>query len=173
MTTVCSWCSADVTEGATECPSCGANLVPDGEPNVPGVTAVDAASIIRSKAAPRTSNRLLSWISGEYTSDTPSTAEAQAIAPPDLEVRREIFRLELEAEVANLQAEADALRAEAAAEGRSIEVPEGPVAAESEPAAEGAVAPEGEAATEGAASESASPDIESAEASQPEDQATG
>lgn len=121
MTTICSWCSTEVAEGVTECPSCGANLVPDGDPNVPGVTAVDAASIIRSKsAAAQPRNRLLSWISGEYTPDTPSQAEAQAIAPPDIEVRREILRLELEAEVANLQAEADALRAEAAAEGRTV-----------------------------------------------------
>ena len=120
MTAVCSWCSAEVPEGATNCPSCGANLVPDGDPNVPGVTAVDAASIIRSKTAPQPRSRLLSWISGEYVPETPSQSEAQAIAPPDLEVRREIFRLELEAEVANLQAEADALRAEAAAEGRTV-----------------------------------------------------
>ena len=126
MTAICSWCSAEVAEGATECPSCGANLVPDGDPNVPGVTAVDAASIIRSKSAAPPRSRLLSWISGEYTPDLPSKAEAQAIAPPDLEVRREILRLELEAEVANLQAEADALRAEAAAEGRTIEAPKAP-----------------------------------------------
>jgi hypothetical protein len=130
MTAVCSWCSTEVAEGATECPSCGANLVPDGEPNVPGVTAVDAASIIRSKSTPQPRNRLLSWISGEYTPDVPSKAEAQAIAMPDQDVRREILRLELEAEVANLQAEADALRAEAAAEGRTIEALEAPAAPE-------------------------------------------
>ncbi len=159
MTAVCPWCSAELTEGATECPSCGANLVPDGEPNVPGVTAVDAASIIRSKSAPQPRNRLLSWISGEYAPDIPSKAEAQAIAPPDLDVRREILRLELEAEVANLQAEADALRAEAAAEGRTIEALEtsaNQAPEESEPAAseaseaseeEGATGAETEAAT--------------------------
>jgi hypothetical protein len=150
MTAVCSWCSAEVTEGATECPSCGANLVADGEPNVPGVTAVDAASIIRSKSAPQPRNRLLSWISGEYATDVPSKAEAEAIAPPDLEVRREILRLELEAEVANLQAEADALRAEAAAEGRTIEALE-PEAAEAE-AADAAVP---EAVAEAPAAEAA------------------
>lgn len=120
MTAVCPWCSASITEGMTECSSCGANLVPDGDPNVPGLTAVDAASIIRSKSPQQPRSRLLSWLSGEYTTDLPSRAEQQAIAPPDLEVRREILRLELEAEVANLQAEADALRAEAAAEGRSV-----------------------------------------------------
>jgi hypothetical protein len=121
MTVVCSWCSTEVADGVAQCPTCGANLVPDGDPNVPGVTAVDAASIIRSKTSAQPRSRLLSWISGEYEPDMPSKAEAQAIAPPDDEVRREIFRLELEAEVANLQAEADALRAEAVAEGRTIE----------------------------------------------------
>jgi hypothetical protein len=124
MTTTCSWCSTEVADGVTVCPSCGANLVADGDPNVPGVTAVDAASIIRSKSTAQPRSRLLSWISGEYQTDVPSRAEQQAIAPPDLEVRREILRLELEAEVANLQAEADALRAEAAAEGRVLEFPE-------------------------------------------------
>jgi hypothetical protein len=122
----------------TQCASCGANLVPDGDPNVPGLTAVDAASIIRSKSPQQPRSRLLSWLSGEYATDLPSKAEQQAIAPPDLDVRREILRLELEAEVANLQAEADALRAEAAAEGRSVEALDAALAAanaaaESEP----------------------------------------
>lgn len=163
--TVCSWCSAEVAEGTTECPNCRANLVPDGDPNVPGVTAVDAASILRSKSASQPRSRLLSWISGEYATDLPSKAEAQAIAPPALEVRREILRLELEAEVANLQAEADALRAEAAAEGRTIELPPAPEAPETTEATgastagpEASEAPEAataalEPATEAAASE--------------------
>lgn len=162
MTAICSWCSAEIAEGATECPSCGANLIPDGDPNVPGVTAVDAASIIRSKAAPQPRNRLLSWISGEYTPDVPSKAEAQAIAPPDLEVRREMLRLELQAEVANLQAEADALRAEAAAEGRTIpefEMLEGS-AVEPGEAPEGATAP---GATAAAGEPTAEPDAPAAE----------
>ncbi len=129
MTAVCPWCSATIAEGLTECSACGANLVPDGDTNVPGLTAVDAASIIRSKSPQQPRSRLLSWLSGEYATDLPSKAEQQAIAPPDLEVRREILRLELEAEVANLQAEADALRAEAAAEGRSIEAIDAAMAA--------------------------------------------
>ncbi|MGZ8438172.1 MAG: hypothetical protein ACXWXR_06485 [Candidatus Limnocylindrales bacterium] len=124
VSAVCPWCSATLTPDATICPSCGANLVADGDPNVPGVTAIDAASLVRSKTTQQPRNRLLSWISGEYQPDLPSKAEAQAIAPPDDEVRREILRLELEAHVANLQAEADAIRAEAAAEGRTIDLPE-------------------------------------------------
>jgi hypothetical protein len=185
MTAICSWCSAEVSEGATECRSCGANLVPDGDPNVPGVTAVDAASIIRSKSTSQPRSRLLSWISGEYQTDVPSKAEQQAIAPPDLEVRREILRLELEAEVANLQAEADALRAEAAAEGRVVDFPEAAeTGAAEEP--EGAEAPEEAetAATDASASTEAAADdgnetvvAEGAEAASPsedesEDKAT-
>ena len=106
------------------CPSCGANLVAEGDPSVPGVTAIDAAALVRSKSTPQPRNRLLSWISGEYQTDVPSKAEAQAIAPPDDDVRREILRLELEAQVASLQAEADAIRSEAAAEGRTIDIPD-------------------------------------------------
>jgi hypothetical protein len=144
LSAVCPWCSAALLPDAVVCPSCGANLVSEGDPNVPGVTAIDAASLVRSKTAPQPRNRLLSWISGEYQTDVPSQSEAQAIAPPDNEVRREILRLELEAEVANLQAEADAIRAEAVAEGRTIDLPgadEGDAPAEpageaDEPAAE-------------------------------------
>jgi hypothetical protein len=124
VSAVCPWCSAALAPDATVCPSCGANLVADGDPNVPGVTAIDAASLVRSKTTPQPRNRLLSWISGEYQPDLPSKAEAEAIAPPDDEVRREILRLELEAHVANLQAQADAIRAEAVAEGRTIDLPE-------------------------------------------------
>src|SRR5512144_3185567 len=120
---VCPWCSAALTPDATVCPSCGANLVAEGDPSVPGVTAIDAAALVRSKATPQPRNRLLSWISGEDQADVPSKAEAQAVAPPDDEVRREILRLELEAHVANLRAEADAIRAEAVAEGRTIDLP--------------------------------------------------
>jgi hypothetical protein len=153
MTVVCSWCSTEVADGVAQCPNCGANLVPDGDPNVPGVTAVDAASIIRSKTNPQPRNRLLSWISGEYEADLPSKAEAQAIAPPDDEVRREILRLELEAEVANLQAEADALRAEAVAEGRTIEALEDPAAESGEDGAPVAAAGEATADTAAATDE--------------------
>jgi hypothetical protein len=119
---VCPWCSATYTGEPDTCPSCGAALAvdPATDPALPGLTAIDAAAIVRAKtpvARPR--SRLLSWISGEYPDDTPTAAEAGALAPPDAEVRREMLRLALEAEVANLQAEADALIAEATFEGRA------------------------------------------------------
>lgn len=118
---ICPWCSASYTGDPENCPSCGATLSPDPaiDPSLPGLTAIDTAAIVRSKTPvnkPR--NRLLSWISGEYPDEGVSTKDAAALAPPDQAVRREILRLELEAEVANLQAEADAILAEAAVEGR-------------------------------------------------------
>lgn len=122
----CPWCSAALTDDATVCPSCHANLTADGEPVVPGLTAVDAEAILRSKSGTTPSrNRLMSWISGEYANETPTATESQAVAPPDVEVRREILRLELEAEVARLQAEADAILSEAAVDGRVVDIPEG------------------------------------------------
>jgi hypothetical protein len=136
---VCRWCSAAVTPETATCPSCGAILISDEEPELPGVTEVDQA-IVRGEKKPAGRSRLLSWISGEYPEDTSAVADAQALAPPDAEVQREILRLELEAEVANLQAESDALRSEAAAEGR--ELPDGidPFATSSAAAAEEASA---------------------------------
>lgn len=118
---ICPWCSAPYMGDPEDCPSCGATLSPDPaiDPSLPGLTAIDTAAIVRSRTPvnkPR--NRLLSWISGEYPDEGISAKDAAAIAPPDQAVRREILRLELEAEVANLQAEADAILAEAAVEGR-------------------------------------------------------
>jgi hypothetical protein len=121
---ICPWCSAAIVPGAPTCASCGAILESEEDRDVPGLTAVDPAAL-RTEKKPASRNRLLSWISGEYpTDDSPSPADAQALAPPDPEVQREIIRLELEAEVANLQAEADSLLSEAVVDGRVAELPQ-------------------------------------------------
>jgi len=131
---VCPWCSATYTGDPETCPSCGAALAvdPTTDSALPGLTAIDAAAIVRAKtpvARPR--SRLLSWISGEYPDETSSATDAGALAPPEPEVRREMLRLALEAEVANLQAETDALIAEATVEGRAPEAsPEDAAAAD-------------------------------------------
>ena len=131
---ICPWCSATYTGEPETCPSCGAVLAvdPSTDPSLPGLTAIDTAAIVRAKTpSPRPRNRIMSWISGEYPDEGGSPAEAGALAPPDLAVRREILRLELEAEVANLQAEADALLAEAKVESHAPGVsPEDAAAAE-------------------------------------------
>jgi hypothetical protein len=115
----CTWCSAELPSNhETVCPSCGATLLGDGETQVPGLTAIDAEAILRnaraSKAKPR--SRILSWISGEYDEDQGVTADHDSLAPPPAAVRREILRLELEAQVANAQAEVEAMAADAAVE---------------------------------------------------------
>ena len=112
----CMWCSAELpSDHETTCPSCGATLIGEGDSQVPGVTAIDAEAIIRAgrDAKPRQRSRLLSWISGEYQEDE-VPAPPGSLDPPSADVRREILRLELEAQVANLQAEAGAMAAEQA-----------------------------------------------------------
>ena len=121
---VCPWCSTPLGPDAVTCPSCGAALTGDEEPQVPGVTAVDQKLAATRQRPTKSPSRLMAWIAGDSPDDIPSEAESQAIAPPDLEVRREILRLELEAEVAKLQAETDAILSEAVAEGRAVEMPE-------------------------------------------------
>lgn len=120
----CMWCSAELpSDSEVTCPSCGATLIGEGESQVPGVTAIDAEAIVRGaravKARPR--SRLMSWISGEYEDDGDEPAPPGSLSPPPPEVRREILRLELEAQVANAQAEVEAMAADAAVEeGRSL-----------------------------------------------------
>jgi hypothetical protein len=138
----CMWCSAPLSsETDATCPSCGATLVEEGDRQVPGVTAIDAEAIVRGARAtkPKSRSRLMSWISGEYQEEE-APPPAGSIAPPPLEVRREMLRLELAAEVANLQAEAGVIAAEAALEsGEPLDLPAVDAAAglDTEPAADG------------------------------------
>jgi hypothetical protein len=148
LTATCPWCSAAIAEDATVCPSCGASLISDGDPDVPGVTTIAAKPIVTGKATSQPRSRLLAWISGEYPTDTPSKAEVQAIAPPDHEVRREMRRLELEAEVARLQAEANAIRADAAEPEGTIDEPEAVPPGDAEAAAADEPEADGESAVE-------------------------
>jgi hypothetical protein len=123
----CTWCSAVLpSDHETTCPSCGAALVDHVDGALPGLNSIDADAILRSargaaRSRPR-GGRLLSWISGEYSDDEDaSTATPGSLSPPPADVRREMLRLELEAQVANAQAEVEAMAADAAVEdGRSI-----------------------------------------------------
>jgi hypothetical protein len=112
----CMWCSAALpSDHETVCPSCGATLIGETDSQVPGVTAIDAEAIVRAARSvkPRQRSRLMSWISGEYEPEE-EPAPPGSLAPPPPNVRREMLRLELAAEVANLQAEAGAIAAEEA-----------------------------------------------------------
>lgn len=118
----CPWCSAELPSQQVEnCPSCNAALKGPADANVPGVTAIDAEAIVRAARAPAGGgrNRLLGWISGEYPEEEMPPPEG-SLAPPPPEVRREMLRLAIEAEVANLQAEVTADASEARIEGSPV-----------------------------------------------------
>jgi hypothetical protein len=120
----CPWCSAPLPASDLDtCPSCGATLTSGSEAALPGVTAIDHEAILRATREPvrQPRSRILSWLSGAYVEDSVTSEPAtDAIAPPDPAVRREILRLEIEAEIADRQAEADSIMADAAVEGRPI-----------------------------------------------------
>jgi hypothetical protein len=102
--------SADLTT----CPSCAAQLNSPSETDVPGVTTIDVAALAWKAGAPPRRNRLLSWISGDDDSPPPDTtgASSAAVEPPSLAVRREMLRLELEAEGISLPHDAEPSEAE-------------------------------------------------------------
>jgi hypothetical protein len=113
---ICPWCSTELPSAAvTDCPSCGAILVGEPEAAVPGVTAIDAEAIVRNARTPvpERRSRLLGWITGDDGPDTAPPAPPGSLEPPPPAVRREMLRMELEAEVAELQAEVGALASEA------------------------------------------------------------
>ena len=155
----CNWCSALLpSDHETTCPSCGATLIGEGDTSVPGLTAIDAEAILRNaravKAKPR--SRLLGWISGEYDEGDEAAPRPGSLAPPPEAVRREMLRLELEAQVANAQAEVGAMAADAAIEeGRSL-APAGEVAA-AKPAVDPADAADDEPASAPADADEAPP----------------
>lgn len=115
--THCPWCSVALPGPEVEtCPSCGAALTaaPGSPTEIKGVTTLDTEAILRARSdvsRPR-GNRLLSFITGEIPVDTSTPAEAEVFAPPPEDVRREMRRLELEAQRADLVAETVALKAD-------------------------------------------------------------
>jgi hypothetical protein len=110
----CPWCSAELPAGAVDaCPSCGAHLTSTSgsEPDIKGVTSLDPLAIIEARAGvARPRNRIMSFITGEAPGESEPTPNPESLAPPDNAVRREIRRLEIEAERADLEAEAVALK---------------------------------------------------------------
>ncbi len=117
--THCPWCSAVLPDAAADrCPGCGAQLVTatGAEPNLPGVTTLDAEAIMRARGeAGRSRSGILSFLTGN--NDVPdSGGSAAAIAPPADNVRREMLRLELAAAQADAVADAVAFKSDALAD---------------------------------------------------------
>ena len=111
----CPWCSAPLPDATVErCPSCDAVLTSaTAEGDIRGVTTLDPEAILRARAdVARPRNRILSFITGDVGADTGETANPESLAPPPDEVRREMLRLQLEAERADLTAETVALKSD-------------------------------------------------------------
>src|SRR6188508_1037465 len=143
--TVCPWCSAPLPDaGAERCPSCDAVLSAapvDGE--IRGVTALDPEAILRARSeVSRPRNRILSFITGEVATDTGAPVSPESLAPPADDVRREMLRLQLEAERADLEAETVAMKADELAK---IGIPLSELAAQDQAPAPTAEAPSAEA----------------------------
>jgi hypothetical protein len=161
----CPWCSAQLPSGTlAACPSCGATLSGSGsDEQLPGVTTLDTEAILRARASvSRPRSRLLSFITGDVDEGGGALgATPGSIAPPSDEVRREMLKMELAAEVANLEAEVQARVVEAEVEAReaglvdpatAVDVPPVHTTEETEAAIEQAVASAAEHAEEPAAS---------------------
>jgi hypothetical protein len=117
--TRCPWCSAELPVPDVEhCPSCGAALTTatGTEPDIRGVTTLDPEAILRARSeVSRPRSRILSFITGEAPVDV-DEGDAASFAPPSDEVRREMMRLQIEAERADLEAESIALKSDVIAE---------------------------------------------------------
>jgi hypothetical protein len=109
---VCPWCSAVLPDAAAAvCPTCQARLVEPESVEIPGVTTFDAT---RRPQGGRKARLPFGALLGGDDEDLapPSEADLKALARPDLEVRREMLRLELDARLASLQAEVTAIETE-------------------------------------------------------------
>jgi hypothetical protein len=117
--TRCPWCSAELPVPDVEhCPSCGAALITatGTEPDIRGVTTLDPEAILRARSeVSRPRSRILSFITGEAPVEV-DEEDASSFAPPSDEVRREMLRLQIEAERADLEAESIALKSDVIAE---------------------------------------------------------
>lgn len=110
----CPWCSAPVAgPDDVTCSACGATLKGDAAIEVPGVTAIDSLHASRA-VAPRKVHRTFGalFVGGDDGIPPPSQAELPALAMPDADVRREMLRLRLDAELADLTARVEAMAAE-------------------------------------------------------------
>lgn len=128
----CPWCSAPIASpDDVTCGACGATLQGDAAIEIPGVTAIDGQHASRA-AAPRKVRRTFGalFVGDDDEIPPPSEAELPALEMPDAEVRREMLRLQLDAELADLTARAAALAAE-----RGIPIPASTSPAAPEPGA--------------------------------------
>lgn len=111
----CPWCSAALRQtGLATCPSCGASLTETDAADVPGLTRIDPAAILRSRSPSQKSRGLMGWLSGEYRDRSAEAEPKGTFEPPDDEVRREMLRMEVVALEARVEAQRAILELERA-----------------------------------------------------------
>jgi hypothetical protein len=103
---------------------------------VPGVTSIDAEAVLRGRSTVRPRGGILGMLSGETgdTVEAPSAAEMSSLAPPPVDVRMEMIRLELDAERQRIEAEAAGMAADAVVDGEIARIPPGVLARQVAPA---------------------------------------
>ena len=96
---ICPWCSTEIPAGAGACPNCAALVEGAVVPEVPGLTAVDRGATL-DPGAGRIPDDLdpKAWLLADHD-DT--SANDAAFDPPSDEVRAEMHKMELEAEIVN------------------------------------------------------------------------
>lgn len=99
--TICPWCSTEIPADAPACPRCGALVEGAKAVDIPGLTVVDpdVARDTDSGIVDDLNPISLLSVGTETTDDSP--IDLEAIAPPSDEVRLEMRKMELEAEIEN------------------------------------------------------------------------
>jgi hypothetical protein len=93
---ICHWCSTPIPPDATACPKCGAAVEGAVAADIPGLTAVDPKS--PRAEMPETVPNPIGWLRAGKDATAPN---AEAFRPPSDAVRREMRRIELEAQIEN------------------------------------------------------------------------
>jgi hypothetical protein len=95
----CPWCSASIPAGAATCPACGAAVESETTSDVPGLTVVDpTAKLHDDEGMIPDSMDPMAWLRAGHGRQA---VHEDAVEPPSDAVRREMRRMELEAEIEN------------------------------------------------------------------------
>ena len=94
-TRTCHWCSSPIAPGATVCPKCGAAVEGTVPGDFPGLTTIDPKT--PRGTLPDAVPNPIEWLRAGNAAD----GNSDAYHAPSEEVRREMRKMELEAEVLN------------------------------------------------------------------------
>jgi hypothetical protein len=109
---ICPWCSTPIPANAKACPNCGAIVEGATTADIPGLTTLDPAANLNRPNDPIRSNMGHDpWSGAAFGAPPPETApepvaetaaeERLAVEPPTDAVRKEMRKMEFEAEIEN------------------------------------------------------------------------